>query len=85
MSHYTSPAFWKFYQRLPLHIQKLADENFKLLQENPRHPSLHFKKEGLHWSVRVGDHYRAVAVQSPHGVVWHWIGTHTEYDGMTRE
>jgi hypothetical protein len=31
----------------------------------------------------VGDHYRAVGVQSPDGIIWFWIGTHAEYDRLT--
>jgi hypothetical protein len=61
---------------------KLADNNFILLKRNPRHPSLHLKKVGRFWSVRVGDHYRAIGVQSSDGIVWFWIGTHAEYDRL---
>ena len=43
MSHHANPDFWKHYHRLPVHIQKLADQNFALLKEDPRHPSLHLK------------------------------------------
>ncbi|MEO1631476.1 MAG: hypothetical protein AAFU38_11915, partial [Bacteroidota bacterium] len=56
---------------------------FKLLQENPSHPSLQFKKVGDRkqlWSVRVGLHYRALGMDKPEGVVWIWIGSHAEYD-----
>ena len=82
MSHQANPDFWKFYGKLPAHIQKLADHNFALLRSNPRHPSLHFKKVGRHWSVRVGDHYRAVGVEFSQGILWYWIGSHAEYDRM---
>ncbi len=82
MSHQANPDFWKHYHGLPLSIQKLADQNFALLKTDPRHPSLHLKKVGRHWSVRVGDHYRAVGVQSPQGILWYWIGSHAEYDHM---
>lgn len=37
-----------------------ADKNFALLKDNPRHPSLHFKKVGTLWSARVGEQYRAL-------------------------
>jgi hypothetical protein len=43
-------------------VQRLADENYKLLKLNTRHPSLQLKKVGRFWSVRVGLHYRAIAV-----------------------
>ena len=82
MSHHANPDFWACYRRLPAEVQELADENLALLKRNPRHPSLHLKKVGGHWSVRVGAHYRAVGVESPQGILWYWIGTHAEYDHM---
>ena len=82
MSHHATPDFWKRYHRLPAHIRNLADRSFSLLKRDPRHPSLHLKKVGRHWSGRVGDHYRALGVQSPQGILWYWIGTHAEYDHM---
>ncbi len=44
MNHFTVPSFWKGYASLPPTIQTLANKNFELLKENPKHPSLHFKK-----------------------------------------
>ena len=80
MKHYASPRFWTLYRALPEDIQKLSDKNFQILKSDPRHPSLHFKKIGKLWSVRVGAHYRALAVEAEHGIYWIWIGTHAEYD-----
>ena len=84
MSHHANPDFWRHYYRLPVHIQQLADQNFPLLKSDPRHPSLHLKKVVRHWSVRVGEHYRAVGVESPQGILWYLIGPHAEYDHMKR-
>ena len=56
-----------------------------MLTADPHHPSLHFKKIGgtKHLgSVRVGEHYRALGVEKPDSLVWFWIGTHAEYDGL---
>ena len=80
MKHRASKKFWDFRAQLPAAIQRLADENFERLKNNPRHPSLHFKKVGRYWSARVGIHYRAVAVESGNDIVWFWIGHHSEYD-----
>jgi len=80
VKHRASIKFWLFRAQLPADIQRLADENFKLLKTNPRHPSLHFKKVGRFWSVRVGIHYRALAVEDGNDVVWFWIGHHSKYD-----
>ena len=84
MKHFTSPVFWECYENLPVSIQELADKNFDLLKVNPKHPSLQLKKVGRYWSVRVGLKYRAVAVEVEQGLLWIWIGTHAEYDKLTR-
>ena len=82
MTHHAAPAFWDRYHALPPVIQDLADKAFALLEADPRHPSLHLKKVGTFWSVRVGLRHRAIGVQAPDGVLWFWIGTHAEYDTM---
>ncbi len=70
---FCSADFWFHYRQLPEHIQNLADKNFELLQINPRHPSLHLKKIGIFWSVRVGLNYRALAKDRAEGLVWFWL------------
>ena len=82
MRHYVSPKFWALYETLPKEIRSLADKNYQLLKADPRHPSLHFKKLGRHWSVRIGSHRRALAIQVEGGMYWFWIGTHAEYDKL---
>lgn len=84
MSHYANRKFWAFYDRLPPEVKRLADENFELLKMNPRHPSLQFKKVGRYWSVRVGEKHRTLGVESSRGIVWFWIGPHSEYDRLTK-
>jgi hypothetical protein len=44
--------------------------NFELLKASPSHPSLHFKKIDKYRSVRIGLHYRALAVEIPEGLLW---------------
>ena len=84
MKHFADPRFWECYHSLPGEVQDLADSNFKLLKENPQHPSLHLKKAGRFWSVRVGRRHRALAVFSDKGLVWFWIGTHAAYDKLLK-
>ncbi len=84
MNHFTSPSFWECYNNLSKNIQKLSDKNFDLLKENPKHPSLHFKKVNKYYSVRVGTRYRALAIEINEGLLWFWIGTHSEYDALTK-
>ena len=69
-------------QRLPARVREIADKNFALLKQNPGHPSLHFKKVGRYWSVRVGSQYRALAVQVDDSMLWFWIGSHSDYDTL---
>lgn len=80
--HRTTPQFWKRFENLSENIQKLARKNFVLLKNDPRHPSLHFKKVGDYWSVRVGLYYRALAVEDGSGFIWVWIGSHAAYDQL---
>ena len=80
----TTPQFWELYGNLPDHIKQLADKNFVLLKEDPKHPSLHFKKIENMWSVRVGAHYRALGFDHDGKILWFWIGSHNEYDRMIR-
>jgi hypothetical protein len=84
MRHRATPRFWACYRALPEEVQQLADRGFELLTNNPRHPSLHLEKIGRFWSARVGLHYRAMAVEDGEDLLWVWIGTHAEYDGLIR-
>jgi hypothetical protein len=82
LNHYASPDFWEAYRSLPAPVQRLADRSFALLKDDPRHPSLHFKKVGRFRSARVGMHFRALGVEVTDGVLWFWIGTHAQYDKL---
>ena len=82
MNHFASPNFWKCYYALPANIRELADKNFALLQTDPTHPSLHFKRVGRFRSARVGLQYRALAVEVEDGLLWFWIGDHAEYERL---
>lgn len=85
MKHFAPPSFWSCYEQLPSSIQDLADKNFDLLKTNPKHPSLHLKKAGQYWLVRVGIKYRALAVEIDEVLIWFWIGPHSEYNRLLRE
>ena len=82
MNHLATPRFWRCYRQLPENIQRLADKCYALLREDPRHPSLHFKQIGRFRSVRVGLHYRALAVEQESNLIWFWIGSHADYDKL---
>ena len=82
MKHHASTSFWTCYRALPRSVRELADQAYERLKADPRHPSLHFKKVGKFWSVRVGGHHRALAVEADDGLVWFWIGSHADYDKL---
>jgi hypothetical protein len=82
LRHFASPDFWEAYSRLPARVRKVADRNFALLRSDSLHPSLHFKKAGRYWSVRVGLRYRAIAVRDGDDMIWFWIGNNGEYDRL---
>lgn len=84
MKHFASSRFWIAYEALPRHIRELADKNYALLKEDPHHPSLSLKKVGRFWSVRVGIRHRALAVEVDDGLLWFWIGSHSDYDKLVR-
>lgn len=82
MKHWASSRFWALYEGMPSAARAVADKNFALLKADPRHPSLHFKRIGKIWSVRVGDRYRALGHDVPDGIQWFWVGSHAEYDKL---
>ena len=82
MKHLATPDFWKRYGALPEDIQTRANGQYERLTANPRHPSLHFKRVGRFYSVRVTDDYRALALPVDEGLLWFWIGSHDEYDRL---
>jgi hypothetical protein len=87
MTHRASAGFWKSYDALPAEIRPRADKQFALLKDDPRHPSLRFKKIGSRqghevWSARITLKYRALAIELPDEFLWFWIGEHWVYDEL---
>lgn len=78
--------FWRLYEGLPVHVQNLAKKNYELWVQDHQHPSLAFKKlkggTGARFSVRIGEHYRAVGQQVGNTVEWVWIGSHEDYNKL---
>jgi hypothetical protein len=79
--------FRKAYLELPGDVRRLARRAFVSWKKDPAHPSLAFKQ--IHasmpiYSVRIGLHWRALAVQRNYGWLWYWIGSHAEYDKILR-
>ncbi|MBD1833416.1 hypothetical protein H6F61_12175 [Cyanobacteria bacterium FACHB-472] len=83
MKSFTTPEFWKAYAALSLEMKQQAQKAYKLWQENPSHPSLHFKKVGKNlWSARITDGYRALALKKGDDYYWFWIGSHQDYEAL---
>jgi len=77
--------FRALFAALPESVQQQANEAYRLFQANPSHPGLSFKQvspRGPVYSVRVGIHYRALAIRKPDYFLWFWIGSHAEYDKL---
>jgi hypothetical protein len=77
--------FWKLYQELPKSIQRLARKNYLLWRDNPGHPSLDFKRLAGgpgRFSIRIGDHHRALGHKVGDNLEWVWIGSHEDYNKL---
>jgi hypothetical protein len=84
MKSRASSKFWANYGRLPAEIRRSAVKQYRLWLQNPRHPSLQFKKVNAFWSARITDDYRALGVMDGDDVIWFWIGTHEEYERLIK-
>ena len=82
MTHHANRRFWQCYGQLLIDVRTIAERNYALLEANPKQRSLHFKKIGSLWSVRVGLHHRALATEAGEDLVWFWIGSHAAYDNL---
>ena len=81
MKSLTNRRFWEGYQRLPEPVRREARKTYRLWIVNPRLPSLHFKKVGKIWSIRIGNiNYRALADVQGDTAYWFWIGPQDDYE-----
>jgi hypothetical protein len=73
------------FAKLPREIQERARKCYRLWNQDPSHPSLHFKrvndKEPI-YSARVGIGWRVLGLLEGDTVTWFWIGSHAEYDRL---
>ena len=79
---HASHEFWDLYWQLPAAIQRAADKQFTLFQQDPSHVSLHVKPVGDFWGARVTNSYRVLAIREGNVFYWFWIGGHDEYDRL---
>ena len=88
MKSRVTERFRKAFGELPAHMQRQARAAYQLFKQDPRHPSLHFKRvhpiQPIH-SVRIGLGYRALGVREGEEIIWFWIGSHADYDKLLVE
>ncbi len=85
MRSVTGPRFRKQFAALPTGVQERARLAYRQWVIDPRHPGLHFSR--VHptepiFSVRIGMHWRAVALIENDLATWFWIGSHADYDRL---
>lgn len=85
-SHLTA-GFRRLFAALPAEVQQRARHSYLLWKDNPAHPGVEFKR--VHprqpiYSVRAGIGWRALGLRQGDTMIWFWIGSHAEYDGLLR-
>ncbi|MBD6615953.1 hypothetical protein FNW02_08955 [Komarekiella sp. 'clone 1'] len=83
MKSRTTAQFRKAFADLPEQVQKQTREAYRQFKQDPRHPSLRFKKvhpELPIYSARISKSYRVVGQLEGDTVIWFWVGSHTKYD-----
>jgi hypothetical protein len=79
----TTKRFRELLAALPDEVQVRARHAYRLFRENPRHPSLQFKKVHTKlpiYAARVTLDYRALSTIEADTAIWFWIGSHAEYE-----
>ena len=80
MNSSVAPEFWERFNRLSLEVQDRARKQYALWLGNHWHPSLHFKRVGRYWSVRVDNSHRALGIERNGTIFWFFIGPHDAYE-----
>jgi hypothetical protein len=88
MTSQTLPQFWKLFYELPKQVQHRANKAYRIWQQYPDAPGLHFKRVGKRrpvYSVRLGEDERALGLLHGDTITWFWIGRHDEYERLLRQ
>ncbi|MGB3401450.1 MAG: hypothetical protein WBA77_02030 [Microcoleaceae cyanobacterium] len=85
MNSRITAEFRQAFANLPNPIQEQTRQAYRQFKQNPRHPSLRFKK--VHpqlpiYSTRINKSYRVVGVLQENTVIWFWVGSHTDYEKL---
>lgn len=84
MKSSVTSGFRSAFERLPVGVRRVAREKYRLWLRNPLHPSVHFKRVGAFWSVRINASYRALGREHEGTMYWVWIGSHDDYEKLIR-
>ena len=83
-----SKKFRDLLKNLPEDARRQAYVAYRLFRHDPYHSSLQFKRISQRkalYSVRIGISYRALGLREEDDViVWFWIGSHADYDKLTK-
>ncbi len=86
MNSHTTRQFRELLAALPAQVKQQARAAYALFQQNSSHPGLRFKQVDPGplpvYSARVGIAYRALGTVDGDTVIWFWIGSHADYDGL---
>lgn len=87
MTSRITTEFREAFGRLPESVRAVARKNYKLWKDNPRHPSLQFKRvhsAELLYSARVGIGWRVLGLVDDEAemITWFWIGSHDDYEKL---
>lgn len=72
-----SKRFQKQVKQLPKSVGEQVQKQLELLRDNPRHPSLHFKKlagKSDTYSIRVAKSYRALFILTDEACIFFAVG-----------
>ena len=88
MNSRPTESFIALFAALPDAVKAQARKAYRLWRQNPRHPSLHFKRihdrEPL-YSVRISLGWRVVGLLEGDTMFWYWIGSHADYDKLLEQ
>lgn len=89
VSSYRKRQFKQQFEKLPSHIQKIAENKFKLFLNEPNHPSFRVRRiektknwKFPHYEYSITMKYRATCFKDDDTYIWVFIGTHDEFDRL---
>lgn len=81
----TTAHFRKQLARIPTNVQEQAKRTYRVWRTDPYRNGLEYGRvhpSRPYYSVRIGLHWRAVALVENGLATWIWIGSHSDYDKL---